>query len=195
MAIRGTAVLVEIDFDVPGQGGAPDAKFQVLVEPDGTTGSYILYDKTTLAPIATVNQAGQQINISQGVVSQTLSGLSTEVQKLITEVFAQKFTDTTNTKTFDHFTDTPVPISLTPIILAEQNDHYADHRAGGSAQQWAGYKFKRADYHGPAHQSGADRRHLQRFGGRTRGRDAQFRDRYGVGVVRLSMSMPAIFRR
>jgi fibronectin-binding autotransporter adhesin len=118
MGIRGTAVLVEIDFDIPGQGNAPDAKFQVLVEPDGTTGSYILYDKTTLAPIATVNQAGQQINISQGVVSQTQSGLSADVQKLITEVFAQKFTDNTNTKTFDHFTDTPIPQSLAPVILA-----------------------------------------------------------------------------
>ena len=118
MGIRGTAVLVEIDFDIPGQNGTPDAKFQVLVEPDGTTGSYILYDKTTLAPIATVNQAGQQINISQGVVSQTVSGLSADVQKLITEVFAQKFTDNTNTKTFDHFTDTPIPVSLSPIMLA-----------------------------------------------------------------------------
>ena len=71
MGIRGTAVLVEIDFTVPGQDGAPDAKFQVLVEPDGTTGSYILFDKTTLQPIAIVNQAGQQINISNGVISQT----------------------------------------------------------------------------------------------------------------------------
>ena len=71
MGIRGTAVLVEIDFNVPGTGGAPDAKFQVLVEPDGTTGSYILFDKTTLTPIAIVNQAGQQINISQGSVSIT----------------------------------------------------------------------------------------------------------------------------
>ncbi len=41
MGIRGTAVLVEIDFDVPGQNGLPSAKFQVLMEPDGTTGSYI----------------------------------------------------------------------------------------------------------------------------------------------------------
>ena len=64
MGIRGTAVLVEIDFDVPGQGSAPPAKFQVLVEPDGTTGSYILFDKTTLTPIATVNQAGTQTIIS-----------------------------------------------------------------------------------------------------------------------------------
>src|SRR5436305_4416986 len=68
MGIRGTAVLVQIDFLVAGQGDTPDAKFQVLVEPDGTTGSYILYDKTTLTPIATVDQAGQQINISHGVV-------------------------------------------------------------------------------------------------------------------------------
>ena len=69
MGIRGTAVLVEIDFTVPGQDGAPDAKFQVLVEPDGTTGSYILFDKTTLQPIAIVNQAGQQININNGIIS------------------------------------------------------------------------------------------------------------------------------
>ena len=60
MGIRGTAVLVEIDFDVPAQGGAPAAKFQVLVEPDGTTGSYVLLNKATLAPLATVNQSGTQ---------------------------------------------------------------------------------------------------------------------------------------
>ena len=35
-------------LQLPGQNGLPDAKFQVLVEPDGTTGSYILFDKTTL---------------------------------------------------------------------------------------------------------------------------------------------------
>ncbi len=93
MGIRGTAVLVEIDFNVPGTGGAPDAKFQVLVEPDGTTGSYILFDKTTLTPIATVNQAGQQINISQGQVSITNAPLPPDMQKLITDVFSLKFTD------------------------------------------------------------------------------------------------------
>jgi fibronectin-binding autotransporter adhesin len=71
MGIRGTAVLVEIDFSVPGQNGAPNASFQVLVEPDGTTGSYILFDKTTLQPIAIVNQAGQQLNINNGIISQT----------------------------------------------------------------------------------------------------------------------------
>ena len=93
MGIRGTAVLVEIDFNVPGTGGAPDAKFQVLVEPDGTTGSYILFDKNTLTPIATVNQAGQQINISQGQVSITNAPLPPDIQKLITDVFSLKFTE------------------------------------------------------------------------------------------------------
>ncbi len=119
MGIRGTAVLVEIDFTVPGQGGTPDAKFQVLVEPDGSTGSYILFDKTTLAPIATVNQAGQQINISQGVVSVTSAPLSADIQKLITDVFSLKFTDT-SPKTFDHFTDSIVPQSLAPIMTASR---------------------------------------------------------------------------
>jgi hypothetical protein len=120
MGIRGTAVLVEIDFAVPGQGGTPDAKFQVLVEPDGHTGSYILFDKTTLAPIATVNQAGHQVSIGQGGVSYTSNGLSPELQKLITDVFTLKFTDNTNpnTKTFDHFTDTVIPLAFTPFKLA-----------------------------------------------------------------------------
>ena len=64
----------------------------MLVEPDGTTGSYILFDKTTLQPIAIVNQAGQQININNGIISQTQTPLSPEMQKLITDVFQQKFT-------------------------------------------------------------------------------------------------------
>src|SRR6202000_2560443 len=33
MGIRGTAVLVEIDFSIPGANGQPNASFQVLVEP------------------------------------------------------------------------------------------------------------------------------------------------------------------
>jgi VCBS repeat-containing protein len=118
MGIRGTAVLVEIDFTVPGQGGLPDAKFQVLVEPDGTTGSYILYDKTTLNPIATVNQAGQQININQGQVSITNAPLSPEIQKLISDVFTLKFTDNTNPKSLQHFGDSTIPQPLPPIKLA-----------------------------------------------------------------------------
>ena len=89
MGIRGTAVLVEIGFEVPGQGGAPPVKFQVLVEPGGVTGSYVLYSKTTGQIIGTVNQAGQVTSVSglgdtltapadplspiaQGIIQQTL---------------------------------------------------------------------------------------------------------------------------
>ena len=117
MGIRGTAVLVEIDFNVPGQG-TPDAKFQVLVEPDGTTGSYILFDKTTLTPLAVVDHAGLQINISNGIMSQTLAPLSPEIQKLIDDVFSLKFTDNSNTKSLQNFTDTITPQALSPIKLA-----------------------------------------------------------------------------
>ncbi|WP_342735344.1 VCBS domain-containing protein [Bradyrhizobium sp. B117] len=109
MGIRGTAVLTQINFVVPAGGGdpQPQASFQVLVEPNGTTGSYILFDKVTLLPIATVNQAGQMIQISGGNVSITNGLLSPDVQKLITDVFTLKFTDNnTNTKLTQNFTDT-----------------------------------------------------------------------------------------
>ena len=130
MGIRGTAVLVEIDFDIfaPGQtpgapGVTPTAKFQVLVEPDGTAGSYILFDKTTLAPIATVNQPGTATVISNGNVNfLTSAPLSADQQKLITDVFTQKFTDNTNpnTKSADNHSGssvTPQPDQL--IKLAD----------------------------------------------------------------------------
>jgi VCBS repeat-containing protein len=115
MGIRGTAVLVEIDFVVPAQGVAPPAKFQVLVEPDGTSGSYILFDKTTLTPIATVNQPGTQTIINgQGAVSFLSSApLSADAQKIITDVFSLKFsTNNPNTKLTTNFTDSIVPDSL-----------------------------------------------------------------------------------
>ncbi|MFZ5692403.1 MAG: VCBS domain-containing protein [Pseudomonadota bacterium] len=51
MGIRGTAVLVEISAN-DGQ-----TRFSVMVEPDGTTGSFNLYNKTTGALIATVNNS------------------------------------------------------------------------------------------------------------------------------------------
>ena len=118
MGIRGTAVLVQIDFDVPGQGGAPGAKFQVLVEPDGRTGSYVLLDKTTLQPLALVDQAGQQISIQNGVISQTDTSLPPDVQKLINDVFTLKFTDNTNPKSITHFTDVGV-LETTPLKFAD----------------------------------------------------------------------------
>ncbi|MCK1391869.1 VCBS domain-containing protein [Bradyrhizobium sp. 1] len=109
MGIRGTAVLNQINFVVPAGGGdpQPQVSFQVLVEPNGTTGSYILFDKVTLLPIATVNQAGQMIQISGGNVSITNALMSPDIQKLITDVFTLKFTDNnTNTKLTTNFTDT-----------------------------------------------------------------------------------------
>ncbi|MGT2502458.1 VCBS domain-containing protein [Bradyrhizobium guangxiense] len=114
MGIRGTAVLTQINFVVPAGGGdpQPQASFQVLVEPNGTTGSYILFDKITLLPIATVNQAGQMIQISGGNVSISNALMSPDVQKLITDVFTLKFTDNnTNTKLTTNFTDTLTPMS------------------------------------------------------------------------------------
>lgn len=51
MGIRGTAVLVEISAN-DGR-----TKFSVMVEPNGTTGSFNLYNKTTGALIATVNNS------------------------------------------------------------------------------------------------------------------------------------------
>ena len=114
MGIRGTAVLTQINFVVPAGGGdpQPQASFQVLVEPNGTTGSYILFDKVTLLPIATVNQAGQMIQISGGNVSISNALMSPDVQKLITDVFTLKFTDNnTNTKLTTNFTDTLTPFS------------------------------------------------------------------------------------
>ncbi|TMJ61059.1 MAG: hypothetical protein E6G82_09025, partial [Alphaproteobacteria bacterium] len=103
MGIRGTAVLVEIDFEIPladpnAPPSPPSARFHVLLEPDGTTGSYVLLNKNTFAQMALVDQAGQQVKISQGVVSITNVPLSPEVQKLITDVFTIKFTDNVNPK-------------------------------------------------------------------------------------------------
>ncbi len=103
MGIRGTAVLVEIDFSIPGANGAPNASFQVLVEPDGTTGSYILFDKSTLQPLAIINQAGQQININNGVISQTNNPLTPQMQQLITDVFNQAHADNSTTKSTTTF--------------------------------------------------------------------------------------------
>src|SRR5882757_8308750 len=120
MGIRGTAVLVEIDFVVPQSGAspAPTAAFQVLVEPDGTTGSYVLLDKTTLNQIATVDQAGRVVGYSQGSLSFSAAApLSAEVQQLIADVFALKFTDA-NPKTLNHFTDSIVPDGIPHILLA-----------------------------------------------------------------------------
>ncbi len=94
LGIRGTAVLVEIDFDVPAQGGTPPVKFQVLVERDGHTGSYVLYslaDPTVV--IGTVNQAGQVTSVTgPGQVSTSPAPpLSPAAVAIIGPVFEQFF--------------------------------------------------------------------------------------------------------
>jgi VCBS repeat-containing protein len=125
MGIRGTACVVEIEFDlsqVPNLTPqlAPPVKFQVLVEPDGTSGSYVLLDRVTLAPMATVNQPGTVTTVSGGGTVSFLASaqLSPELMKLISEVFSQKFTDNSNPKSDTHFTDAVVPETSFPVKLA-----------------------------------------------------------------------------
>ncbi len=95
MGIRGTAVLVEIDFDILQPGVAPPVSFRILVEPNGTSGEYVLLDKLTLLPIATVNQPGSQTIVNgQGVVTFIASAqIPPNAQRLINEIFSLKFTD------------------------------------------------------------------------------------------------------
>ena len=116
MGIRGTAVLVEIDFTVPGQGAQPNASFQVLVEPDGTTGSYVLFDKTTLQPIAIVQDAKVRFDINQYGVSQSSAQFSPDILKLINGVFEQKFSDNSSTKSTTNFTDSIYQYQNGPLI-------------------------------------------------------------------------------
>ena len=146
MGIRGTAVLVEIDFEIIDQlvvpaperlAGPLAAKFQVLMEPDGTTGSYILFDKTTLTPLATVNRVGTQTVINAlGNVSVSSAKLSNEAQKLITDVFALRFTDNSNPNTkLTNFTDSIVPTSTGPIKLADGTYIYPTVYVGVGLEQ------------------------------------------------------------
>ena len=69
--------------------------FRILVEPNGTAGEYVLLDKLTLQPIATVNQPGTQTIVNgQGVVTFIASAqIPANAQQLINEIFALKFTD------------------------------------------------------------------------------------------------------
>jgi VCBS repeat-containing protein len=94
MGIRGTAVLVEIGFEVPGQGGAPPVRFQVLVEPGGHVGSYVLYSKSDPnVVIGTVNQAGQLTMVSGNGDTSTGQAppLSPEAIVILGPVFQQYF--------------------------------------------------------------------------------------------------------
>ena len=76
MGIRGTAVLTEIDVNLG------TTRVQVLVERDGTTGSFNLYNKATGALMGTVSQSGigwvvtptgvQQLQLSPTELQQSL---------------------------------------------------------------------------------------------------------------------------
>ena len=95
MGIRGTAVLVEIGFEVPGQGGTPPVKFQVLMEPGGKVGSYVLYSKTTGQIIGTVNEAGQVTSVTgQGdTTTAPADPLTPIAQAIIQQTLLQYFPD------------------------------------------------------------------------------------------------------
>jgi VCBS repeat-containing protein len=91
MGIRGTAVLVEIDFQVPGQGDAPPVKFQVLVEQSGKVGSYFLYSKSDPNfVIGQVNVAGLVTAVSGNGNTSTSQAppLSQMAQDIIGQAFS-----------------------------------------------------------------------------------------------------------
>ncbi|MDB5091790.1 MAG: hypothetical protein JWR09_5784, partial [Mucilaginibacter sp.] len=118
MGIRGTAVLVEIGFEVPGQGGAPPVKFQVLVERGGRVGSYVLYSKTG-SILGTVNQAGQVTSVMGN--GDTTTGqappLTQLAQDIITYTFEQFLLNNPNPRSNDPGGSTPanpVPGSSNP---------------------------------------------------------------------------------
>lgn len=82
MGIRGTAVLVEISAnDGP-------TKFSVLLEPDGKTGSFNLYDKATGKLLGTVSQAGQVTFVSPTGIGQQAT--ATEQPKTLADLQAEK---------------------------------------------------------------------------------------------------------
>ena len=100
VGIRGTAVLIEIGFEVPCPTDpsvpiscvAPPVKFSVLREPDGHIGSYVLFSKTTGAEIGTVNQAGQVTSVSStGNVSTATAQDLSPAAKAIVEQTLQAF--------------------------------------------------------------------------------------------------------
>jgi VCBS repeat-containing protein len=118
MGIRGTAVLVEIGFEVPGQGGAPPVKFQVLVERGGRVGSYVLYSKTG-SILGTVNQAGQVTSVlgNGDATTGQAPPLTQLAQDIITYTFEQFLLNNPNPRSNGPLGSTPgnpVPGSSNP---------------------------------------------------------------------------------
>jgi VCBS repeat-containing protein len=108
MGIRGTAVLVEIAFNLPGSDPSTSlpVKFQVLREPDGSVGSYVLYSKTDpTQAIATINRAGE-------VTSYSANGVLSVAQVALLAPEAKAIVDQTLQLYFPTYT--PSPQSTSP---------------------------------------------------------------------------------
>lgn len=115
MGIRGTAVLVEIDFEVPGQGGAPPARGNSGAGRAGRHHRLLHPVRQGHADADRDRQPGGRgdriVNGEGGVNFLSSAQLSSDAQKVITDVFSLKFSDlnNANTKTATNFTDTIVP--------------------------------------------------------------------------------------
>ena len=146
MGIRGTAVLVEIDFNVPGPGrragreipGAGRAgRHHRLLHP-------VRQEHADADRRPSTGRTADQHPARAWSASPT-PALPPEMQKLITEVFAEKYADNTNPKTFDHqFTEFDHPAAAD-----------ADH-TGRTARPLPGsaYVQNTADKTGPSGPSG-----------------------------------------
>ncbi|MDQ8726344.1 cadherin-like domain-containing protein, partial [Bradyrhizobium sp. LHD-71] len=94
MGIRGTAVLVEIEFVVPGAGAAPSVRVQVLSEPGGVTGSLVLFSRSSPnTPIGQVSQAGLVTSITGtgDVSTQPAPPLSLAAQAIVDQTLREYF--------------------------------------------------------------------------------------------------------
>jgi VCBS repeat-containing protein len=139
MGIRGTAVLVEISAN-DGQ-----TRFSVMVEPDGTTGSFNLYNKTTGALIATVNNSqvgwvvtpagplqvvAQQVQKTPGELAQEL-GIVQQIFTIFNNNQQNPFVPTqdrgdnnsndSNTKTADGSGSSGEPLTVTVPVTTPGN--------------------------------------------------------------------------
>ena len=132
MGIRGTAVLVEIDFRfrspaLPApvarrRSDDPDNRSDGHVPGSGRAGRHhgLVHPvrQADADAAATVNKAGQYRRSANGISRTGNAPLSPDAQKLITDVFALKFTDNTNTKTFDQHTDSLTPQTEQVVLTA-----------------------------------------------------------------------------
>ena len=122
VGIRGTAVLIEIGFEVPCPTDpsdpayqscvAPPVKFSVLREPDGHIGSYILFSKTTGAEIGRVDQPGQVFSVTStgNVSAATAQPLSTEAKAIVDQTLQTFFPNYTPPPADNKPNATPNPI-------------------------------------------------------------------------------------